>query len=96
MDYPESCLRGIPNNGFMANSKPNATLFYWSEQEKKDDGTWALSINWNDDANAVNFTLSQKKSDGDTPKFRTGVAVVEMGTIDQFNLVIPRSLLRGR
>ena len=73
MGFPDTCLRGIRNDQDMEGSRPSSTLFHWNVREKKDDGTWALSINWSDDANAIDFTLNQEKTDG-TPKFSIGVA----------------------
>lgn len=65
MCYPDNCIKGIPNQDFiLPDGTIGAHLFHFKEVNKRDDNFIEQSINWQDDDNAINFTLKQKK-DGD-------------------------------
>lgn len=83
MKYPDRCLKGILNNQFVSdNGIAKANLFYFEESKySRADGWVEQSINWEDDANAIGFTLNQRKLDGSI-KFSSGVAVVPTEVIN--------------
>jgi hypothetical protein len=85
MIFPDNGIKGIPNSSFLYNgeSPQIAThLFYFKEEDARDDGWTEQSINWEDDGNAVNFTLNQTKADGDK-QFKAGVAILPRVEIDR-------------
>ena len=83
MEFAENCIRGIPNRDFLTSGRLVAThLFYFKEDDARDDGWIEQSINWQDDDHAVEFTLRQKKENGQL-QFRAGVAIVPRVEIDR-------------
>ena len=84
MSYPDDCLRGIPNSEFVADGKVRAHLFRFDDKNARQDGCITVSINWNDDNNAVPFTLNQKDQDGNI-QFEEGVAIISRESIDDLN-----------
>ena len=82
MEFPENCIRGIPNRDFLTPGRLVAThLFYFSD-DARDDGWIEQSINWQDDDQAIEFTLRQRKEDGQL-QFRAGVAIVPRVELDR-------------
>ena len=75
MEYPDNLLKGIYNDSFLDDRDDSVVLghlFYF----KRGDVEWERqSINWQDDDEAINFTLSQEKGDG-TLQFNAGLAKV--------------------
>jgi len=65
---------GLPDNG----------VFMFQENQRKGNGNgdYMQSINWEDDHEAITFTLSMRHDDG-TPQFKGGVAILEKVVIDQ-------------
>ena len=62
MCYPDNCIKGIPNQDFMLqNGTIGAHLFHFKQENIRDDNLIGQSINWEDDKDAINFTLNQKK-----------------------------------
>jgi hypothetical protein len=85
MPFPENCIRGIPNKTFLYDDETVAAhLFDFKQRDARDDGLTEQSINWEDDTQAVEFTLSQTKEDGDR-QFKAGVAIVPRSEIDRIN-----------
>lgn len=90
MDYPDNCLRGIPNDGFLTDDKKGvqSSLFAYNLSDPRADGWIEISINWEDNDQAIPFTLAQNKENGE-PKFPSGVAVLPRDRIDAM-LMFPR------
>ena len=74
MDYPDSCLRGIPNSANYVNpgGSIGSNLFYFTDAARE-DAKLAVSVNWEDDGNVESFILSQQKPNGEL-QFGGGVA----------------------
>ncbi|NQS97962.1 MAG: hypothetical protein HQ591_05870 [candidate division Zixibacteria bacterium] len=84
IDYPDNCLKGIPNRDFLFGDGTIAThLFYFESEDAREDGWKEQSINWEDDESAIDFTLNQKK-DGDL-QFKAGIAILPRKAIDRIN-----------
>jgi hypothetical protein len=84
-NYPDTCIKGIPNHSFVGpNGFPSTHLFYFDPPHAREDGWIEESINWEDDEQAIDFTLNQKKDDG-TLQFKAGVALIPRGEIDRLN-----------
>lgn len=83
MSFPDNCLRGIWNEGDLTKdgSKVRSHLFDSNLETGRSDGWESASINWQDDDQAVDFTLSMRKTDGLT-KFTSGVAILPRESID--------------
>src|ERR1035437_4682842 len=83
MDYPETFLRGIPNNSFIdEDGHPATHLFYIETESKRKDDYKEESIFWKDDDRAVDLILLQKKAD-DSIQFQAGAAVLNRDQIDR-------------
>jgi len=90
MKYPENFLKGIPNKQFLTeNNFVSTDLFYF--KQKRVDGALEQSINWEDDKDAIEFTLKQKKQGG-ILQFKSGVAIVSRERIDE---LINRPAING-
>ena len=77
MAFPEHCLRGIPNQGFLLDGGPDVTqdLFYYNLKGDRGDGWVETSVSWRDNDEAVDITLGLTKDDGSI-KFLVGLAVL--------------------
>lgn len=85
MTYPDSCLRGIPNDDFLnEDGTVGAHLFYFKKRFERDDGWIEQSINWQDDDTVADLMFNQRKDDG-TFQFTAGVAVLPRQEIDRLN-----------
>lgn len=85
MTYPDNCLRGIWNERHvMEDGLVDSSLFFFTEDCVRSTGEFEQSINWEDDGQAIPFTLSQKKQD-DTPQFKGGVAVIARADLDRLS-----------
>jgi hypothetical protein len=86
MRFPDNCLRGIPNDQHLLDEGRVAPhLFHFKpEQSARTDGWIEQSINWEDDSSVVEFTLNQRKENGEL-QFRAGVAIISRSEIDRFN-----------
>ena len=93
MSFPSHCLRGIPNTSFLEDGNIGSHLFYFPEIPRG-DGWKELSINWVDDDLVFEFTLSQKKEDGEF-QFKSGFVIVPRNEIDRLKnrLTIPSEAL---
>lgn len=84
MDYPLTCIRGIPNQSFMEDDFPNAELFKkFDENPERTDDYNEISINWEDDEGALKLIMEQKKKDSDQYQFKIGGAIVSRTELDR-------------
>lgn len=85
MGFPNNCIRGIPNNDFLLPDGSIAShLFYFKQEQVRYDQWIEQSINWQDDDSAIEFTLGQKKEDGQL-HFNAGVVIIPRDGIDSLN-----------
>lgn len=87
MPFPETCVRGILNRGFLLEGGEEAAphLFFFHQRYARDgDGLIEQSVNWEDDASVVDFTLNQSDEDGE-PLFHAGVARLPRSEVDRIN-----------
>lgn len=85
MTFPEKYIRGIFNKGDLKeDGSIGAHIFYFISRPLRDDGYQELSINWNDDDEAIDFTLNQKKENGEL-QFKAGIAILPREHIDYMN-----------
>jgi len=85
MCYPDNCLRGISNQSQVQEDDLVGTdVFYFLDDHTRADGTFEQSINWDDDENAIPFTLSQRRQD-ESLQFRGGVAVIARCDLDRLS-----------
>lgn len=85
MPFPDNCIRGIPNQSFMIeDGSIGSHLFHFDNKHRREDGWIEQSINWEDDENAIEFTLNQKKEDGSF-QFKAGVVIIPRKEIDRLN-----------
>ncbi|MCI0485871.1 MAG: hypothetical protein L0229_04640 [Blastocatellia bacterium] len=83
MSFPDNCIRGVPNTSFLNDEgSVGSHLFYFTNG--RDDGWIEQSINWEDDDSVVEFTLQQRKADGEL-QFKAGAVVVPLEEIDRLN-----------
>jgi hypothetical protein len=77
MEFPDHCIRGIPNSACLVEGRPIAylTLFEFHRHSSKEQGWKEESINWMDDEDAIDFTLRQTNADGEL-QFKVGVAIL--------------------
>ena len=83
MNYPKNSIKGIPNNDFLIEGRTVASHLFDFKQIR-DDGMVEQSINWEDDESVVDFTLNQRKENGDL-QFRAGVAILPRSEIDRLS-----------
>ena len=85
MVYPDNCIKGIPNNTFVLGDGSVASHFFeFKENSARQDGLHEQSINWEDDESVIEFTLNQKKDNGEC-KYKSGVAILERYEIDRLS-----------
>jgi hypothetical protein len=84
-DFPDNCIRGIPNHNCLLDDKATAylTLFDFPGDRPRQDGWIEESINWMDDQHAIDFTLRQTKDDGRSLQFNVGVAVLSRSELNK-------------
>jgi hypothetical protein len=83
--YPENCLRGIPNpQQVKENELVDVDVFMFNNQNIIENSSHQISINWQDDDNAISFTLAQKRTDEEL-QFKGGVAVIPRSDLDQLS-----------
>jgi len=83
-NYPSNCIKGIPLDTDVKGMHVGSHVFLFDPKHARGDGWIEQSINWEDDHNACEFTLNQKKEDGGL-QFRGGIAILPRESIDQFN-----------
>ena len=85
MDYPENIIKGIPNNDFLVKDGTNKNVHsHLFEFKQREDGSVEQSINWEDDESVIDFTLNQKKANGDL-QFKEGVVILSRAEVDKLN-----------
>jgi hypothetical protein len=85
MSFPDRCVKGIPNEAFVApEGIVGAHLFYFKVEGARDDGWIEQSINWEDNETVIEFTLNQTRETGEI-QFRVGVVTVPRERIDELN-----------
>jgi hypothetical protein len=87
MTFPDNCIRGVPNNDFViADGSVASHLFNPKRQNEnqRDDGWNETSINWEDDGDAITFTLEIRKDDN-TYQYEIGVVRIPRQEIDRIN-----------
>ena len=86
MSFPDNCIKGILNNSFLVEDDGSiaAHLFHFKPEHARDDGWVEQSINWEDDESVIEFTLTQRKDDGEL-QFKTGIAIIPREEIDRLN-----------
>lgn len=85
MSYPKNSIKGIPNDSFLVeDGSVGSHLFHFKEEHTRDDGWIEQSINWEDNEFVVDFTLHQKKEDGNL-QFSAGAAIIPRYEIDRLN-----------
>ena len=82
MAFPENCLRGVPNDSFVRKGVIGSELFYFYSRDSRDDGWTEQSINWQDDEQTIEFTLSQLKENSEL-HFKTGVVIIRRFELDR-------------
>lgn len=83
MEYPDKCIKGIPNNSFVRDGLIGSDLFYFKDRDARDDEWIEQSINWHDDEQAVQFTLNQTKEEIGELHFKAGIALLPRAEIDR-------------
>jgi len=83
MDYPPTCIKGVPNVTFLNDEGcVGMQLFLFDGSGDRGDGWLESSVNWRDDEEAVAVTLRQRKADGQI-QFRIGAALLPRDEIEQ-------------
>jgi len=80
MAYPDSCIRGIHHLNCLTEVTTMANRGLYPFNQVRPNGWCEESINWNDDAKAVPFTLEQK-DDGEW-RYKIGIAIIQRDEID--------------
>lgn len=85
--YPDNCLRGIVREDQIVEEggaiAPTSDVFTFTDARQNGDIT--QSINWEDDQNAMAFTMEmRRRGDGDY-QFKGGVAVVARAELDRIS-----------
>lgn len=90
MIIPDRCIKGISQNSELRfPDKPlslqnvGAAAFTFRENINRSGTLWESSINWEDDSEVINFTLSQKKRN--KIHFKFGVVMLNKSDIDEIN-----------
>lgn len=85
MAYPDNCIRGIPNDNFITpEGHVISGLFSFQENPERSDGWKELSINWEEDDNALRILFEQRKGTGEI-QFKVGGARIPRDEIDRLN-----------
>jgi hypothetical protein len=85
MNFPDNCIKGVPNHTyFNDDGRVRTHLFYFSLTADRDDGWTEQSINCEDDNTVVEFTLNQRRLNGEL-QFGGGVVVIPLEEIDRLN-----------
>ena len=79
-DFPDTFIRGIPNNDFIdeESNYPKSDLFKnFEPNADRIDDFLELSINWNDDEGAMIKILEQKKENSSELQFKVWGAILD-------------------
>ena len=80
--YPAECLKGITDDVSVQDGLIGSNLFQFRINPDRSDDYLESSINWNDDSNALTFTLAQVK-ENNIKQFKQGVAILPRNEIDR-------------
>lgn len=75
-NFPSNCIKGIPHKELCTGkSGVLGELFVFDEsRDLRPDGWVPSSINWEDDGNAISFTLKQRRNG--SIRYKAGVALI--------------------
>lgn len=85
MCYPEELLKGIPKDFIDENGLPQARLFHFGEKSgvpMRADDFNEESITWNDDPEAKELLLCQRKGNSQELQFKCGIAILSRKALD--------------
>ena len=92
MPSPNNCIKGIPNHSYInKDGTVGSHLFHFDLKNIRSDGWTEQSINWEDDGSVRDFTMNQKKDDGEI-HFKAGLSVIPLEEIDRLS---SRPTIRG-
>lgn len=77
MEYSKDFWRGLSNQSFITNNRPNINAFQFDENPDRKDSFKELSINWNDDPKSLEILLNQRKEKDNQIQFKAGAARIE-------------------
>lgn len=91
-DFPDFCIRGLHSKDDLSDDGKYAgmTLFYPDERtaNRRTDQGAETSVNWEDDATVMQFTLNQRKND--QLQFAWGAVQLPRSEVDRINS-LPRT-----
>ena len=91
-EFPNTCLRGIPKTGhqyFDNEGKITGYIFNPHSEQLPVNGFYKQSINWEDNDTVLEFTLSNRREDGNSLHFLGGVARILREEIDRIRQQAP-------
>ena len=92
--YPEEIIRGVKSLTHVSGDNIKADAFQFPNNTCRADGCIEESINWNDDDDAIEFTVYQKRIDGEY-RFKGGAAILSRKKVDDImKLPIGRGYLK--
>ena len=80
-EFPEEFWRGITNKDFVKDGYVLPSAFQF-DNDIREDGFKELSINWNDDDEALKKILEQRRENG-KPQFSVGAANLNLSRVKQ-------------
>ncbi len=80
-NYPDYCIRGLSEPGMVVNEIVTGAAYDFQLNKDRTDGYLELSVNWKDEETVIDFTLQQKKNNGNR-KFKHGVAILPRNKIN--------------
>jgi hypothetical protein len=89
MSYPDNCIRGISSPNFIIQGMVGSGAFLF-EDKNRQDGWTECSVNWEDDDDVVNFTLSQTNTNGSL-KFKGGALSIPLTELERLKSLPPIS-----
>ncbi len=92
-NFPESCIKGISAQDQIGQGGNAAPHLFNFKDKIRPDGWKEQSINWNDDEEAISFTLSQERDNGSI-QFAYGVAILPTHEIERVkrHIKVPSAL----
>jgi hypothetical protein len=81
MAYPDNCIRGVANDSFIVKGELSPHLFYFRKEDIRPDGWSEQSINWEDDTDAIGFTLRQRKNK--KIHYQIGIVIIPRSELDR-------------
>lgn len=86
MGFPDSCLRGVPNDSYIIeDGSVGSHLFYFEDGKTSRTDEWIeQSINWEDDSRALTLIHTQRKDNGEL-QFKAGAARIPRDELDRLS-----------